>query len=134
MEAYTKTSEVVGEATDPLDEVEMLDLNGNVVPISNLWKDRKAEVAFVRHFRCVFSGQTICSQRRTDACGATLVLIGSESVDQDKEARMILTSRESWLLVVHEGSPDKVAPICLLRASAAGSPQVIKTQHKASKM
>lgn len=50
MEADAKSSSVSGDATDPLDEVEVLDLNGNVVPISDLWKDRKAVVAFARHF------------------------------------------------------------------------------------
>lgn len=33
-----------------LDTVEVFDLNGNAIPISDLWKDRKAVVAFARHF------------------------------------------------------------------------------------
>ncbi|XP_030493881.2 thioredoxin-like protein AAED1, chloroplastic isoform X2 [Cannabis sativa] len=37
-----------------LDRVEVFDLNGNGIPISDLWKDRKAVIAFARHFGCVF--------------------------------------------------------------------------------
>lgn len=37
-----------------LDKVEVFDLNGNVIPISDLWKERKAVVAFARHFGLVF--------------------------------------------------------------------------------
>lgn len=50
IEADVETTAIGGVATDPLDEVEVLDLSGNAVPISDLWKDRKAVVAFARHF------------------------------------------------------------------------------------
>lgn len=50
MEADVGTTEICGVATDPLDEVEVLNLSGNAVPISDLWKDRRAVVAFARHF------------------------------------------------------------------------------------
>lgn len=33
-----------------LETVKVFDLNGNAIPISDLWKDRKAVVAFARHF------------------------------------------------------------------------------------
>lgn len=33
-----------------LDSVQVFDLNGNTISISDLWKDRKAVVAFARHF------------------------------------------------------------------------------------
>lgn len=33
-----------------LDTVKVYDVNGNAIPISDLWKDRKAVVAFARHF------------------------------------------------------------------------------------
>ncbi|KAK4759646.1 hypothetical protein SAY87_022777 [Trapa incisa] len=83
-----ETSAATGEATDPLDEVEVLDLNGNAVPISNLWKDRKAVVAFARHFGCVFcrkrADYLLSKKDRMDACGAALVLIGPGSVEQAK--------------------------------------------------
>ncbi|KAK9193109.1 hypothetical protein WN944_003806 [Citrus x changshan-huyou] len=36
-----------------LDTVKVYDVNGNAIPISDLWKDRKAVVAFARHFGCV---------------------------------------------------------------------------------
>lgn len=40
-----------GEDTaDLLDTVKVYDLNGNGIPISDLWKDRTAVIAFARHF------------------------------------------------------------------------------------
>lgn len=41
---------MTAETNDLLDSVQVLDLDGNGIPISNLWKDRKAVVAFARHF------------------------------------------------------------------------------------
>jgi len=38
------------DATSSLDSVKVFDLKGNDIPISDLWKDRKAVVAFARHF------------------------------------------------------------------------------------
>ena len=38
------------EAPNLLETVKVFDLNGNEIPISDLWKDRKAVVAFARHF------------------------------------------------------------------------------------
>ncbi|XP_015578487.1 thioredoxin-like protein AAED1, chloroplastic isoform X2 [Ricinus communis] len=73
---------------DLLDTVKVLDLGGNEIPISDLWKDRKAVVAFARHFGCV-----LCRKRADylaakkdimDASGVALVLIGPGSVDQAK--------------------------------------------------
>lgn len=44
-------SNVVSEETvSVLDNVEVFDLNGQGMPISDLWKDRRAVVAFARHF------------------------------------------------------------------------------------
>ncbi|KAK2647683.1 hypothetical protein Ddye_015172 [Dipteronia dyeriana] len=69
-----------------LDTVKVFDLNGNAIPISDLWKDRKAVVAFARHFGCV-----LCRKRADylgskkdimEASGVALVLIGPGSVDQ----------------------------------------------------
>ena len=37
-------------ATDALDKVRVFDVNGNAIPLTDLWKDRKAVVAFARHF------------------------------------------------------------------------------------
>jgi len=37
-------------AIDALDEVRVFDLNGNAIPLTDLWKDRKAVIAFARHF------------------------------------------------------------------------------------
>ncbi|KAA8518816.1 hypothetical protein F0562_016410 [Nyssa sinensis] len=82
-------SSVVSEDTaNLLDRVKVFDLTGNAVPIYDLWKDRKAVVAFARHFGCV-----LCRRRADylaakkdimDASGVTLVLIGPGSVDQAK--------------------------------------------------
>jgi hypothetical protein len=44
-------SPVLGEDTSSsLELVKVFDLEGNGIPISDLWKDRKAVVAFARHF------------------------------------------------------------------------------------
>ncbi|CAL4913919.1 unnamed protein product [Urochloa decumbens] len=69
-----------------LQGVEVFDLSGKAVPVVDLWKDRKAVVAFARHFGCV-----LC-QKRADllaekqdvmqAAGVALVLIGPGSVEQ----------------------------------------------------
>ncbi|XP_057438376.1 thioredoxin-like protein AAED1, chloroplastic [Lotus japonicus] len=76
------------DTTGSLDSVKVFDLNGNGIPISDLWKDRKAVVAFARHFGCV-----LCRKRADylaakkdlmDASGVALVLIGPGSVDQAK--------------------------------------------------
>lgn len=48
--AGAETSAVTEGTTDLLDSVLVYDLNGNGIPISDLWKDRKAVVAFARHF------------------------------------------------------------------------------------
>ncbi|KAI7997406.1 hypothetical protein LOK49_LG10G01841 [Camellia lanceoleosa] len=82
------SSEVSEDTTSLLDTVQVFDLNGNGVPISDLWKDRKAVVAFARHFGCV-----LCRKRADylaakkdimDAAGVALVLIGPGTVDQAK--------------------------------------------------
>ncbi|VVB11050.1 unnamed protein product [Arabis nemorensis] len=74
------------ESVDLLDTVKILDLKGNEIPISDLWKDRKAVVAFARHFGCV-----LCRKRAAylaakkdvmDASGVALVLIGPGSIEQ----------------------------------------------------
>ncbi|XP_020213452.1 thioredoxin-like protein AAED1, chloroplastic [Cajanus cajan] len=76
------------DTTGLLDSVKVFDLNGNGIPISDLWKDRKAVVAFARHFGCV-----LCRKRADylaskkdilDASGVALVLIGPGSIDQAK--------------------------------------------------
>uniref|UniRef100_A0A1J3H950 Thioredoxin-like protein AAED1, chloroplastic n=1 Tax=Noccaea caerulescens TaxID=107243 RepID=A0A1J3H950_NOCCA len=74
------------ETVDLLDTVKILDLRGDEIPISDLWKDRKAVVAFARHFGCV-----LCRKRAAylaakkdvmDASGVALVLIGPGSIQQ----------------------------------------------------
>ncbi|XP_034219531.1 thioredoxin-like protein AAED1, chloroplastic isoform X2 [Prunus dulcis] len=42
------------DAASLLETVKVFDLNGNGIPISDLWKDRTAVIAFARHFGCVF--------------------------------------------------------------------------------
>ncbi|RCV45324.1 hypothetical protein SETIT_9G444900v2 [Setaria italica] len=69
-----------------LQGVEVFDLSGKAVPIVDLWKDRKAVIAFARHFGCV-----LCRKRADllaekqdvmQAAGVALVLIGPGSVEQ----------------------------------------------------
>ncbi|XP_038883589.1 thioredoxin-like protein AAED1, chloroplastic [Benincasa hispida] len=77
-----------GNTADLLDSVKVFDLNGNGIPISDLWKDRKAVVAFARHFGCVFCRKRadyLASKKDLlDASGVALVLIGPGSIDQAK--------------------------------------------------
>ncbi|GFQ03878.1 thioredoxin-like protein aaed1 chloroplastic [Phtheirospermum japonicum] len=76
------------DTTDSLDSVIVFDLNGNGIPISDLWKDRKAVVAFARHFGCVLcrkrADYLVSEKDKMDAAGVALVLIGPGSVDQAK--------------------------------------------------
>ncbi|KAJ8753958.1 hypothetical protein K2173_001856 [Erythroxylum novogranatense] len=71
-----------------LDSVEVFDLNGKGIPISDLWKDRKAVVAFARHFGCVLCRKRAyylaAKKELLDASGVALVLIGPGSIEQAK--------------------------------------------------
>ncbi|XP_039131928.1 thioredoxin-like protein AAED1, chloroplastic [Dioscorea cayenensis subsp. rotundata] len=75
--------------TSSLGKVEVYDLNGNAVPLSDLWRDRKAVVAFARHFGCVLCrkrADLLASEKEAmDAAGVALVLIGPGSVDQARK-------------------------------------------------
>ncbi|GAB2300534.1 hypothetical protein Dimus_034574 [Dionaea muscipula] len=80
-------SSVVGEeTTDSLETVEVFDLNGKGIPITDLWKDRKVVVAFARHFGCVLcrkrADYLAAKKEQMDVAGVALVLIGPGSVDQ----------------------------------------------------
>ncbi|KAL3531884.1 hypothetical protein ACH5RR_005405 [Cinchona calisaya] len=82
-------SSAVSEGTaNLLDSVEVFDLNGNKIAISDLWKDRKAVVAFARHFGCVLcrkrADYLAAHKEKMDAAGVALVLIGPGSVNQAK--------------------------------------------------
>lgn len=83
-----ESSTVSDDTTNLLDRAQVFDLNGNGIPISDLWKDRKAVVAFARHFGCVFCrkrADLLASKKdRMDASGVALVLIGPGSIDQAK--------------------------------------------------
>ncbi|CAI0472465.1 unnamed protein product [Linum tenue] len=72
--------------TNTLDSVKVVDLSGNEIPVSDLWKDRKAVVAFARHFGCVLcrkrADYLAAKKDAMDAAGVALVLIGPGSVDQ----------------------------------------------------
>ncbi|OMO72609.1 Thioredoxin-like protein [Corchorus capsularis] len=76
------------DTVDLLDTVKVFDLNGNGIPISDLWKDRKAVVAFARHFGCVFCRKRadyLASKKDVmDKAGVALVIIGPGSVEQAK--------------------------------------------------
>ncbi|KAL3839608.1 hypothetical protein ACJIZ3_024199 [Penstemon smallii] len=84
----TETSAVTESTINLLDTAKVYDLNGNGIPISDLWKDRKAVVAFARHFGCVLcrkrADYLAAEKDKMDAAGVALVLIGPGSVDQAK--------------------------------------------------
>ncbi|CAM0872625.1 unnamed protein product [Alopecurus aequalis] len=65
-----------------LQGVEVFDLSGKAVPVVDLWKDRKAVVAFARHFGCVLCRKRAdllaAKQDAMEAAGVSLVLIGPE--------------------------------------------------------
>ncbi|CAN6320413.1 unnamed protein product [Urochloa humidicola] len=69
-----------------LQGVEVFDLSGKAVPVVDLWKDRKAVVAFARHFGCVLCRKRADllaeKQDAMQAAGVALVLIGPGSVEQ----------------------------------------------------
>ncbi|KAL8129774.1 hypothetical protein V2J09_018929 [Rumex salicifolius] len=71
---------------EALDEVKVLDLEGNAISISDLWKDRKAVVAFARHFGCVLcrkrADYLAAKKEEMDKAGVALVLIGPGNIDQ----------------------------------------------------
>ncbi|KAL7133396.1 hypothetical protein ABFS83_12G137800 [Erythranthe nasuta] len=82
------TSAMNEDTSDSLDKVLVLDLDGKEIPISDLWKDRKAVVAFARHFGCVLcrkrADYLAAEKDKMDAAGVALVLIGPGNVDQAK--------------------------------------------------
>ncbi|KAL9268413.1 Thioredoxin-like protein [Drosera capensis] len=77
--------EVLG---DTLDGVEVFGLDGKGVVISDLWKDRRAVVAFARHFGCVLCRKRAhylgAKKEQMDASGVALILIGPGTVEQAK--------------------------------------------------
>ncbi|KAL2229425.1 UNVERIFIED_CONTAM: Thioredoxin-like protein AAED1, chloroplastic [Sesamum indicum] len=84
--AGAESSTITEGTTDLLDSVLVFNLDGNGIPISDLWKDRKAVVAFARHFGCVLcrkrADYLAAEKDKMDAAGVALVLIGPGSVDQ----------------------------------------------------
>ncbi|KAK4342966.1 hypothetical protein RND71_038782 [Anisodus tanguticus] len=82
----TGTPVVSEDTINVLDDVQVFDLKGQGVPISDLWKDRKAVIAFARHFGCVLcrirADYLAAEKDKMDAAGVALVLIGPGSVDQ----------------------------------------------------
>ncbi|KAJ8438416.1 hypothetical protein Cgig2_004526 [Carnegiea gigantea] len=91
--------------TDALDKIRVFDVNGNAIPLTDLWKDRKAIVAFARHFGdwivslnprvytdlklFPISFVILCeivwiSEEQMDAAGVALVLIGPGTIEQAK--------------------------------------------------
>ncbi|KAK7245192.1 hypothetical protein RIF29_40027 [Crotalaria pallida] len=84
--AGVESSTLSEDTKSSLDLVKVFDLKGNEISISDLWKDRKAVVAFARHFGCVFCRKRadyLASKKDImDASGVALVLIGPGSIDQ----------------------------------------------------
>ncbi|XP_008789027.1 thioredoxin-like protein AAED1, chloroplastic [Phoenix dactylifera] len=74
--------------TSSLEGVDVFDITGKAIPITDLWKNRKAVVAFARHFGCVLCrkrADLLASKKELmDAAGVALVLIGPGSTDQAK--------------------------------------------------
>lgn len=71
-----------------LNAAKVFDLNGKEFAVSDLWKDRRAVVAFARHFGCVFcrkrADYLATAMDKLEAAGVALVIIGPGSVDQAK--------------------------------------------------
>ncbi|KAE9590940.1 putative thioredoxin-like, peroxiredoxin-like FAM213/AAED1 [Lupinus albus] len=86
--AGVESSKLSEDINSSLDLVKVFDLKGNEIPISDLWKDRKAVVAFARHFGCVFCRKRadyLASKKDImDSSGVALVIIGPGSIDQAK--------------------------------------------------
>lgn len=74
--------------TSSLEAVQVYGLDGKAVKISDLWRDRKAVIAFARHFGCVLCrkrADLLASKKEVmDAAGVALILIGPGSVEQAK--------------------------------------------------
>ncbi|KAF3331688.1 thioredoxin-like protein AAED1 [Carex littledalei] len=79
------TTATEGIATS-LKGVEVFDLSGKAIPILDLWKDRKAVVAFARHFGCVLCRKRAdllaSKQDVMSSAGVALALIGPGTVEQ----------------------------------------------------
>ncbi|KAK3000721.1 hypothetical protein RJ639_021642 [Escallonia herrerae] len=88
LEAGGEASVVSKDDKNLLEKVQVFDLNGKAILISDLWKNRKAVVAFARHFGCVLCRKRadyLASKKdKLDASGVALILIGPGSVDQAK--------------------------------------------------
>ncbi|CAN6301294.1 unnamed protein product [Urochloa humidicola] len=88
-----------------LQGVEVFNLSGKAVPVVDLWKDRKAVVAFARHFGCVLCRKRADllaeKQDAMQAAGVALILIGPGSVEQ-KYMQTQLT-HHTTLLNLHLG-------------------------------
>ena len=69
--------------------IQVLDLEGRLVELLSLWRERCAVVAFLRHFGCILCRQRaallggLCAEIR--ARGAELVLIGSGTHSQARQ-------------------------------------------------
>ncbi|KAL5725560.1 hypothetical protein ACHQM5_008694 [Ranunculus cassubicifolius] len=96
-----------------LNKVNVFDLDGRAILISDLWKDRRAVVAFARHFGCVF-----CRKRadylasvkdKFDAAGVALILIGpgkvEQSVIESNRKSVIESNRKSVKRCLYKGHP-----------------------------
>ncbi|KAI5072171.1 hypothetical protein GOP47_0012277 [Adiantum capillus-veneris] len=88
--AATEGKEMVGseKVAESLKSVEVLDLEGRSIPVTDLWKDRRVVVGFTRHFGCV-----LCMKRADllasckeefDAANVSLIIIGPGKVEQAK--------------------------------------------------
>ncbi|KAI3793657.1 hypothetical protein L1987_36277 [Smallanthus sonchifolius] len=99
-----RTSQSSIETGNLLERVEVFNLNGNSILITDLWKDRKAVVAFARHFGCVLcrkrADMLAAKKDRMDASGVALVLIGPGSVDQAGLSQSKRNLKEAALKII----------------------------------
>ncbi|CAD6203179.1 unnamed protein product [Miscanthus lutarioriparius] len=93
-----------------LQGVEVFDLSGKAVPIVDLWKERKAVIAFARHFGCVLCRKRAdllaAKQDVMQAAGVALVLIGPGSVEQ---AKAFCEQNQIQRRIIHDTQVDDVA-------------------------
>ncbi|MCO5564159.1 hypothetical protein L7F22_017815 [Adiantum nelumboides] len=77
------------KAAESLKSVEVLDMEGRSIPVTDIWKDRRVVVGFTRHFGCVLCmkrADLLASRKdEFDAANVSLVIIGPGKVEQAKE-------------------------------------------------
>ena len=116
-----------------LDDLALLDPDGRLVRVGDLWSDRMAVLMFVRHFGCLFCKQQVAEIApflgRIRAAGAELFVIGQGSVEEAREFRdehrlemRLLTypTRQAYCaLGMRRGAASALKPAVVLRGLEA---------------